>query len=155
MNLPDSQIVNLRPELLKDLFPDSASAEVEDLRRQLQELWQKRSYYTRVRRVVPATGFAVFIASLAAYYWLGWELPLAIGTFYLIVAIIFPLFDYAGGLDTEIEAIESEIALRKTGAEATEQRAERLFRSHGIDLRGIISKRSAIVHLYLLREYSV
>ncbi|MBR0724809.1 hypothetical protein [Bradyrhizobium manausense] len=123
------------PEAFKDFDLDLNKSEVEGLRRQLQELRQKRSYYTALGRFVPATGLLFFVAFFAIY--IKWQSPylLAAGAFYLIVAIAFPMFSYAGAIDTEIEAIESEIALRLTGAEATEQRAERLFKAHGIDLR--------------------
>src|SRR5215216_4059133 len=123
------------PATIKSLVADQSSGEVDELRAQLHELRQKRSYYGAIGRFVPATGLLVFIALFAIYFVWDSQLALVIGTFYLIVAIVFPAFTYAGALDTEIEAVESEIALRLTGAEATEQRAERLFRSHGIDLR--------------------
>jgi len=125
----------LNPEVLNNLLLDSNRGEVDDLKKQLYDLRQKRSNYTAFGKYVPATGFLVFLIFIAAY--IKWESQylLFVGAFYLIVAIAFPLFTYAGVLDTEIEAIESEIALRLTGAEATEQRAERLFKSHEIDLR--------------------
>lgn len=127
--------LSFKSHILKDVAPQLKISEVDDLRRQLQSLREKRSYYTAFGRVVPATGVLVFVVLIAIYWNWGSQLALVIGAFYLIVAIVFPVFTYAGALDTEIEAIESEIALRLTGAEATEQRAERLFRSHGIDLR--------------------
>jgi hypothetical protein len=120
---------------LEPLVSDRGDGEVNELRAQLQELRQKRSYYGVIGRFVPVTGVLIFMGLFGVYFKWDSQLALVIGTFYLIVAIAFPAFTYAGALDTEIEAVESEIALRLTGAEATEQRAERLFRSHGIDLR--------------------
>jgi hypothetical protein len=136
MQSRDINVKELQSVIFTGAF-QATGAEVEDLKRQLQELRQKRSYYAALGRLAPATGFLVFIGFLSIYLLKWWQspIPLAIGGFYLIIAVVFPLFTYAGALDTEIEAIESEIALRLTGAEATEQRAERLFRSHGIDLR--------------------
>jgi hypothetical protein len=126
---------SFRPEVLQRLASDPEKIQVEDLRRQLQELRQKRSYYTALGKFVPATGLLVFVLFYVIYLNWGSQYLLAVGTFYLVVAIAFPAFTNAGAIDTEVEAIESEIALRLTGAEATEQRAERLFKSHGIDLR--------------------
>jgi hypothetical protein len=135
MTITEKPTATFKPEVLQRLVLDPDKSEVEDLRRQLQELRQKRSYYTALGKFVPATGLLVFAVFYAIY--LKWESQylLAVGTFYLVVAIAFPAFTNASAVDTEIEAIESEIALRLTGAEATEQRAERLFKSHGIDLR--------------------
>jgi hypothetical protein len=124
-------------DALSALISPPTSDDVADLRRHLLELRQKHSYFAAVGKIVPAVGMLIFVLAFASYIFgiLDFRIAIAVGAFYLTVAVVFRLFTNAGELATEIEAVESEIALRQTGADATEQRAERLFKSHEIDLR--------------------
>ncbi|MEL6718993.1 MAG: hypothetical protein AAFP82_09780 [Bacteroidota bacterium] len=60
---------------------------------------------------------------------------MGIGVFYLLIAIIFPSFKIGKSLNTEIDSLQSELMLGLTSSDAVEERAERLFKSHEIDLK--------------------
>ncbi len=109
---------------------------VHALQGQLDDTRKKRNFYALLGRTVPVTGICVFLTILVVHIFItSSPIFLAIGLFYLAIAIIFPMFNYAGALDIEIEALEGAISLRLTGAEASEQRAEQLFKAHEIELR--------------------
>lgn len=113
------------------------SSGIEKLRQEIGIAKRKKIFYDKVRKTVPVTGIVVFIILTSIYFILDHKYPLAliIGIFYLVIAIVYPLTDFGKSIALEIEALESEISLKFTGSDAIEERAERLFKSHEIDLR--------------------
>lgn len=107
-----------------------------NIRGELEQLRRKKEFYEKFSRFVPIIGIVFFLAGLAFWYFgQGSIFFLYLGIIYLLVAITFPLFPITESVSTEIEALESELILQSTGVDAVEQRAERLFRAHEIDLK--------------------
>ena len=121
----------------------AAAVNVEDeakthLEAELEVAKQKRRFYQITAKAVPAMGVVIFIICLIVYFseeasrntfWL------IFGIIYLAVSICFPLLKIGSNADIEIEAIENELLLATTGTDAVEQRAERLFKNHELELR--------------------
>ncbi|EKE25750.1 MAG: hypothetical protein ACD_5C00045G0002 [uncultured bacterium] len=106
------------------------------LQKELSIAKKKRSFYDLMSKAVPITGVFIFIVMALVYYTFDRStVTLSIGVFYLAIALIYPLFPVGGIVSAEVEALESELTLRVTGADAVEQRAERLFKSHELGLR--------------------
>jgi hypothetical protein len=132
-----SALNRLKELLARQVTSYETRSEIEEIRDRLNQVRAKRSLYGTLGRWIPAAGIVLSATTIwSSIEWFDNNRALEfIGIVYLLMGLLFPLFNYAGALDTEIEALESEIALRMTDADASEQRAERLFKSHGIDLR--------------------
>lgn len=104
---------------------------------QLELAKEKRRFYRTTVRAVPVLGVVVFVICLAiAFVFLdGNSALIALGALYLAVSILFPLLRVNSNADIEVESIENELLLHATGIEAIEQRSERLFKSHELELR--------------------
>lgn len=116
---------------------ESTSSSVDDLRRELHIVKQRQHFYAMLNRSVPISGIIIFAVMMLVYWFddtrhLIW---IVLGVFYLAVALISPLFPLGAAIAEEVEALENEIGLQASGAEIIEQRAERLFKNHEIDLR--------------------
>ncbi len=108
---------------------------LDSLRSQLNIASSKKAYYQKLNRAVPLSGIFIFLLMMISYSLWDSKIMLAIGLFYLIVALISPLFPLGNSIIEEVEALENEIGLEASGAEAIELRAERLFKNHEIDLK--------------------
>lgn len=112
-----------------------SKSEVEKLRQQVELTKKKKLFFDNLKKAVPIIGFTISAALFIMYY-IFESKPLAIiGSFYLVVAIAYPLTNVGKSIELEIDALQSEISLKSTGTDATEERAERLFKSHEIDLK--------------------
>jgi hypothetical protein len=127
-------IFNLKE--LEALHDPEGSVALHELQRTLRNLRERKAHLSSASKIVHGFGIIIFLASVFVYFVVYPRIAILLaGGFYLIVSIAFPILSESTNLDTEIEAVESEITLRGTGADATEQRAEQLFKSHSIDLR--------------------
>jgi len=109
---------------------------VDDMHRELQVAKQKRAFYDLLGKLVPTTGVVIAVIGAIVYFFFYKNgIVLTLSILYLAIAIIYPVFPVGGIVNTEVEVLESEIALKATGADALEQRAERLFKAHEIGLR--------------------
>jgi hypothetical protein len=108
---------------------------IDNLRADIEIAKRRREALGRLRWIVPLSAVIVAAAAIGGGAYFQNTAVEIFGAIYLIIGLIFPLLPFSSAVSTEIEAMESELALISTGVEATEQRAERLFRSHEIDVR--------------------
>jgi hypothetical protein len=108
---------------------------IESLRADIELAKRRKQIFERFRWTVPLTG--VVVGALAIGGGIAATKPVfeILGAIWLVLGVLFPLFGFDASIATEIESMESELALISTGTEAIEQRAERLFRTHEIDVR--------------------
>ena len=111
------------------------SNDIENLRADVENAKRRKLFYDKLRKSVPLIGVTISISMMTVYYFYNEPIILGIGIFYFIVAITYPMFELGKSVNTEVEALESEISLRTTGSDAIELRAERLFKAHEIELR--------------------
>jgi len=118
-------------------MPEIGDEKVDYLRRERHIAKQKQKFYATLNRSVPISGIIIFVIMMLVYWFDGARhiVWLVLGLFYLAVALVTPLFPLGASITEEIDAIENEIGLLASGAEVIEQRAERLFKNHEIDLR--------------------
>lgn len=115
---------------------DSTIGQNEKLRAEIQIAKRRKIFFDKLAKAVPVTGITIF--SLMSIVYFGWSREpwiLIFGGFYFAIAIIYPFIDLGKSIALEIESLQSELDLNLTGTDAKEQRAERLFRAHEIDLR--------------------
>jgi hypothetical protein len=112
-----------------------SSASIDDLRRQINILKERKRSIDGSKRHVPFSGVIISIVMLIVYYYTRSSIPLIIGIFYFTIAIIYPFLRITAPIDTEIEALEGELSFELTGVDAKEERAERFFKAHDIGLR--------------------
>ncbi len=111
--------------------------EIDRLRQDIEIIKRKKYFFDNLRKMVPITGIIVFLVLTILYIYFDHKYPLIliIGIFYLVIAIIFPLVDLGKSIELEIDALQSEISLKSVGVDAIQERAERLFKAHEIDLK--------------------
>lgn len=109
--------------------------DVEKLRQEVELTKRKKIFYDNLKKRVPLFGISISIIFFILFLIFEMNLLAIIGIFYLAIAILYPLTNIGKSVELEIDALQSEISLRSTGTDAIEERAERLFKSHEIDLK--------------------
>ncbi len=109
---------------------------VKKLRDEIEQAKARKHLFDQFGKVLPLTGVVICVTMLLLYFSLEKDpVFLGIGIFYFVIVLIYPVFNLSKSIGLEIEALQSELSLILTGVEAIEQRAERLFKSHEINLR--------------------
>jgi hypothetical protein len=113
--------------------PQNRREQLENEKRQLSQRYKKRNRYNKVYLI---TGFLMLVTSPIVYFYFS-NNPLVI--VYLIsygaLLIIFPLMWPAKDIEIIIRDIDNELDLLEISETSREQRAEKLFKLHQIELK--------------------
>lgn len=124
-----SKITPKAPSKAKERDPNGLQSELSRLKN-----WKKQ--LNLLRSLSPVTGVIICFASIIAFIFLKQsEVWIIFGTIYFSLTLFIAFLPIYGGVDDQIDTLENEILLSSTDTAINEQRSQRLFKTHEIELR--------------------
>lgn len=111
------------------------------LRRELEKHQSRRNEFQIYRNFAPITGLLFLITGYIISFYMGLnKIWMILGLLYFTISVGIFIAPITGSIDARINAIKDEIELISLDVTDVEQRAERLYKTHEIELKRYYSQ---------------